>query len=71
MLKDFTDGANIEIAEEVGEQLFFGHLMPAVENLRYQHAYHPVALEQKSPVLAVVVNAIASGYFGDGGAYQP
>ncbi|KAK2460410.1 hypothetical protein APHAL10511_007575 [Amanita phalloides] len=73
LLLGTVDGANIEIAEEVGESnvFFFGHLTPAVEDLRYQHAYHPVALEQKSPALAVVVNAIASGYFGDGGAYQP
>ncbi|GLB44297.1 hypothetical protein LshimejAT787_1602270 [Lyophyllum shimeji] len=36
--------AQIEIAEEVGESnvFFFGHLTPAVEDLRYQHMYHPI-----------------------------
>ena len=67
------DGANIEIAEEVGESnvFFFGHLTPAVEDLRYQHMYHPVPLEQKCPALAQVINEIAAGRFGDGGVYEP
>lgn len=51
--------------------VFFGHLTPAVEDLRYQHLYHPVPLEQKCPPLARVVNEIASGRFGDGGVYEP
>jgi starch phosphorylase len=42
-----------------------------VEDLRYQHVYHPVPLEQKSPALARVIDTIASGFFGDGAAYQP
>ncbi len=33
--------------------------------------YRPVPLEQKSPALARVIEKIASGYFGDGSAYQP
>ncbi|KIP06577.1 glycosyltransferase family 35 protein [Phlebiopsis gigantea 11061_1 CR5-6] len=73
LLLGTVDGANIEIAEEVGESnvFFFGHLTPAVEDLRYQHLYHPVPLEQKCPPLARVVNEIASGRFGDGGVYEP
>ena len=86
----FVDGANIEIAEEVGESnvceynhsfldqdlivhhsVFFGHLTPAVEELRYQHLYHPVAIEQKCPALARVLNEVSSGRFGDGGPYEP
>ena len=46
-------------------------MTPAVEDLRYQHMYHPVALEQKCPPLARVVNEVASGRFGDGGVYEP
>ncbi|KAF8646198.1 hypothetical protein AX16_007340 [Volvariella volvacea WC 439] len=73
LLLGTVDGANIEIAEEVGESnvFFFGHLTPAVEDLRYQHLYHPVPLEQKCPALANVLNQISSGLFGDGGIYEP
>lgn len=90
----FTDGANIEIAEEVGEQnvcefcaahillpcpraeswpclVFFGHLTPAVEDLRYQHMYHPVPIGEKCPALAKVIDLIAGGLFGDAGVYEP
>ncbi|KAI6160411.1 hypothetical protein EDD17DRAFT_819210 [Pisolithus thermaeus] len=44
-------GANVEIAEGVGSEnvlLFFGHLTPAVKELRYQHKHHPVPVEEKS-----------------------
>ena len=46
-------------------------MTPAVEDLRYQHMYHPVPLEQKCPPLARVVQEVASGRFGDGGVYEP
>ncbi|KAJ7226616.1 hypothetical protein C8J57DRAFT_1535107 [Mycena rebaudengoi] len=57
LLLGTVDGANIEIAEEVGESnvFFFGHLTPAVEDLRYQHTYHPVS----------------AGLFGDTHVYEP
>lgn len=73
LLLGTVDGANIEIAEEVGEKnvFFFGHLTPAVEDLRYQHIYHPVPIEDKSPALANVLNHISAGLFGDGGVYEP
>ncbi|KAG2006281.1 glycogen phosphorylase [Coprinopsis cinerea AmutBmut pab1-1] len=73
LLLGTVDGANIEIAEEVGEQnvFFFGHLTPAVEDLRYQHMYHPTPIEQKCPALANVLNKISSGMFGDGSVYEP
>ncbi|ETW79674.1 glycosyltransferase family 35 protein [Heterobasidion irregulare TC 32-1] len=73
LLVGTVDGANIEIAEEVGEDnvFFFGHLTPDVEDLRYQHTYHPVPVEEKSPALAHVLNAVSSGIFGDGGVYEP
>lgn len=73
LLVGTVDGANIEIAEEVGEQnvFFFGHLTPAVEDLRYKHMYHPVPVEQKCPPLARVLNEVSAGRFGDGGVYEP
>ncbi|TFY65313.1 hypothetical protein EVJ58_g2047 [Rhodofomes roseus] len=73
LLVGTVDGANIEIAEEVGENnvFFFGHLTPAVEDLRYQHMYHPVPVEQKCPALAWVLNEVSAGRFGDGGVYEP
>jgi len=73
LLLGTVDGANIEIAEEVGESnvFFFGHLTPAVEDLRYQHMYHPIAVEEKCPALANVLNEISSGKFGDGSVYEP
>ncbi|KAK7460678.1 Non-essential glycogen phosphorylase [Stygiomarasmius scandens] len=73
LLVGTVDGANIEIAEEVGENnvFFFGHLAPAVEELRYQHVYHPVPIEEKCPALANVLNQVSAGLFGDGGTYEP
>ncbi|KLO16468.1 glycosyltransferase family 35 protein [Schizopora paradoxa] len=73
LLLGTVDGANIEIAEEVGESnvFFFGHLTPAVEELRYKHTYHPVPVEEKCPPLAKVLNEISSGRFGDGSVYEP
>lgn len=73
LLLGTVDGANIEIAEEVGESnvFFFGHLTPAVEDLRYQHVYHPVPIEQKCPALAQVLDQISGGLFGGDGVYEP
>ncbi|KAG6377764.1 glycosyltransferase family 35 protein [Boletus reticuloceps] len=73
LLLGTVDGANIEIAEEVGSSnvFFFGNLTPDVEDLRYQHMYHPVPVEQKSPALATVLNVISKGLFGDDHVYEP
>jgi len=73
LLLGTVDGANIEIAEEVGESnvFFFGHLTPAVEDLRHQHLYHPIPIEEKCPALANVLNHISTGAFGDSVVYEP
>jgi len=73
LLLGTVDGANIEIAEEIGEDqvFFFGHLAPAVEGVRYQHTYHPVPVEEKSKDLARVLNEVGSGRFGDAGVFEP
>lgn len=51
--------------------VFFGHLTPAVEDLRHQHVYHPVDVAERSPALAAVIKEIQSGRFGDAGPYEP
>ncbi|KAJ6602633.1 glycosyltransferase family 35 protein [Mycena vulgaris] len=73
LLLGTVDGANIEIAEEVGESnvFFFGHLTPAVEDLRYQHTYHPVPIAEKCPALAHVLDQVSAGLFGDAHVYEP
>ncbi|KAF8840645.1 glycosyltransferase family 35 protein [Paxillus ammoniavirescens] len=73
LLLGTVDGANIEIAEEVGSSnvFFFGYLTPDVEDLRLQHIHEPVPVEEKSPALANVLNQISSGLFGDEGIYEP
>jgi len=73
LLLGTVDGANIEIAEEIGEDqvFFFGHLAPTVEGVRYEHTYHPVAVEERSPALAHVLNEISGGRFGDSGPFEP
>jgi len=51
--------------------VFFGHLTPDVEKLRYEHTYHPVPVEQKCPELAKVLDAVSSNIFGGNGVYEP
>ncbi|KZS95388.1 glycogen phosphorylase [Sistotremastrum niveocremeum HHB9708] len=73
LLLGTVDGANIEIAEEVGEEnvFFFGHLTPQVEDVRHAHLYHPVPVEERSPALANVLNEISSGRFGPAPDFEP
>ena len=51
--------------------VFFGHLTPAVEDLRYRNRYHPIGVEEKSPALAAVLDAVTAGRFGDPGVFEP
>jgi hypothetical protein len=51
--------------------VFFGHLTPAVEDLRYRNRYHPIDVEQKSPALAAVLDAVTAGRFGDASVFEP
>lgn len=66
------DGANVEIAEEAGEEncFLFGYLAHQVEDVRYQNQYHPTPLEERSPELAKAMAAIRSGTFGEN-VYDP
>jgi len=67
-----VDGANIEIAEDAGEDqcFMFGYLNEQVEKVRYDNTYNPLPLEQRSPELAAVFKYIESGAFGDGHIYE-
>jgi len=72
LLVGTVDGANIEIAEEVGEEnvFFFGNLTPAVDGLRHEHM-KGFDLKQKCPALAHVLDQVSSGIFGEGQVYEP
>ena len=72
LLLGTVDGANIEIAEDAGEDqcFMFGHLTEQVQQVRYNNSYNPTPLEQRSPELAAVFKFIESGAFGDGGIYE-
>lgn len=68
------DGANIEIAEEVGEEnlFFFGLTAEDVAACR-SGGYDPMAVMHANPELAEVLNMIRGGYFspGEPEAFRP
>ncbi|CAI4037012.1 hypothetical protein SMKI_16G3100 [Saccharomyces mikatae IFO 1815] len=57
-----VDGANVEITREIGEDnvFLFGNLSENVEDLRYNHQYHPQDLPSS---LESVLSCIESGQF--------
>ncbi|CCK70403.1 glycogen phosphorylase KNAG_0E01370 [Huiozyma naganishii CBS 8797] len=57
-----VDGANVEITREIGEDniFLFGNLSENVEDLRYNHQYHPTALPED---LEKVLDYIEQGNF--------
>ncbi|CAI4956862.1 ANL_HP_G0041840.mRNA.1.CDS.1 [Saccharomyces cerevisiae] len=57
-----VDGANVEITREIGEDnvFLFGNLSENVEELRYNHQYHPQGLPSS---LDSVLSYIESGQF--------
>ena len=63
------DGANIEIAELVGDDniYIFGYNAQEIETLR-QHGYRPQDFIHRSPVLKEVLELISKNYFS---AYHP
>ncbi|KAM0745731.1 glycosyltransferase family 35 protein [Meredithblackwellia eburnea MCA 4105] len=70
LLLGTADGANIEIAEEVGEPniFFFGNLTPDVPKLRRAHHFGE---SQYPPELIEAIDAIRSGQFGEAGVFEP
>jgi starch phosphorylase len=59
------DGANIEIAEEVGEEnlFYFGLDTEAVARLKSSGRYNPAALVGAHPELAKIFEQLAQGFF--------
>ncbi|KAJ3376341.1 Non-essential glycogen phosphorylase, partial [Entophlyctis sp. JEL0112] len=65
-----VDGANIEIAEEVGEKniWLFGTLTKDVEDIRHAQTYRPTVID---PQLDLVMQSIQNGEFGDAYIFEP
>ena len=60
-----TDGANIEIREEVGaDNIFiFGLAVPEVRKLRAEGSYHPWEISQRNPAVARILEAVRKNCF--------
>lgn len=65
-----VDGANIEIAEQIGQEniFMFGVLADEVDDLRHQQKYHGLMIDEQ---LQVVIDTIQSGQFGDASVFAP
>ncbi|KAL1305323.1 hypothetical protein AAFC00_002223 [Neodothiora populina] len=63
------DGANIEITREIGEDniFLFGNLAEDVEEIRHQHTYQGVLLDES---LEKVFDAIHGGMFGNSDEFK-
>lgn len=70
LLLGTVDGANIEIAEEVGDDniFMFGNLSDKVPQIRYQNQFHP---EPLCPELQLVFDEVRRGTFGVPNVFEP
>lgn len=61
------DGANIEIAEQVGDEhiFIFGHRVESIRTL-LQDGYQPEDLINENPLLGKLINYLRDGSFSDG-----
>lgn len=61
------DGANVEIAEKVGENnvIIFGLNVDEVNAYVANHAYHPQTVYENNPEIRTVIDQLTNGFFGD------
>ncbi|KAL7421344.1 Non-essential glycogen phosphorylase [Cryptotrichosporon argae] len=73
LLLGTVDGANVEIAQEVGEDnaFLFGYLADQAGQVTYNNKYNHTPLAERSEKLAEVFKKIESGVFGDRSVYAP
>ena len=64
------DGANIEIAQAIGEErmFIFGCLADQVDDIRHNQKYRRTSMD---PKLELVLDAIKAGRFGDADVFAP
>ncbi|KAG1159677.1 hypothetical protein G6F37_004671 [Rhizopus arrhizus] len=65
-----VDGANIEIAEQIGKEniFMFGVLADEVDDIRHQQKYRGLMMDEQ---LGLVIENIQSGQFGDPSVFAP
>jgi starch phosphorylase len=66
------DGANIEIAEEAGEEneIIFGLTAGEIDELKHRASYQPARVVEESPDLKRVLNSLVDGSFNSQDIYR-
>lgn len=72
LLLGTVDGANVEIAEEAGEEqcFLFGYLAQDVEDVRIQNQTQQIPIQERSPECWEAIQTVQSGLFGNAN-YSP
>ena len=63
------DGANVEIAQEAGEEneYIFGARVEEIDKLKAEHSYNSRAIYDSNPEIKKVIDTLIDGTFSDGG----